>query len=468
VEIRLNRPQSLAHQALRPGNSVCAPWSRGIGKSFFQRFVWYSSVAEWDYRPRVGALDRMTGVRVVHLMPTFKACKDIHSRFVDADLARSGKWGWLDAKIDHTSWQIKFPGGSTIQWFGAREADSARGIRCDIVTVDECDDIDPSVVDSVVQPWFSEPWSLGMVLFGGTPRRGRYGLLYREHASGLEGNTARVTDLASVADPEQRQALEVLRTKFTFHATYRDSPETVSPAIVAKAKRELEAKGQLAVFRREWECDFDSAEGLVYPMFDPNFHVRVPPRGTLFSEFLVGGDFGWNDPGVLLLVGVLGHGTDAQLWALDEVYQTQRDPDWWRERAREFLRMPGVAHARWYCDTSRADMIAYYRAAGARTQDFDKGSIEAGVMAVAERLAIQHVGDELNTKFARFYIHPKCKNLIDELSKYRRKRDPRNADRFLDDIEDANNHACDALRYCIVGRFGGVQRRVIESGPGWT
>ncbi|MDG4916367.1 hypothetical protein, partial [Mesorhizobium sp. WSM4983] len=81
-----------------------------------------------------------------------------------------------------------------------KEANSARGIRCDIVTADECDDIDPSVMDGIVKPWFSEPWSLLKRLFGGTPRRGRYGLLYQKHKAGLDGNAVRSGATPASAD----------------------------------------------------------------------------------------------------------------------------------------------------------------------------------------------------------------------------------------------------------------------------
>jgi hypothetical protein len=159
MQIALNRPQSLAHQALQPGNSVCIPWGRGVGKSWFEREVWYENVARWDGVIREGTSRglsyRQRGVRIVHIMPTFKACKDVHQEKVEQELlGRGTDWEFLGAKVDRTRWHFSFPGGSWIQWFGTREANSARGIRCDIVTADECDDIDPGVIDSIVDHLF--------------------------------------------------------------------------------------------------------------------------------------------------------------------------------------------------------------------------------------------------------------------------------------------------------------------------
>lgn len=458
MEIQLNKPQSLAHRALRPGNSVCAPWGRGVGKSWYQRFLWWSSVAQWDGVARDCGLRPMSGVRIVHLMPTFKQCKDIHK---DSTIEELGEqWSFLNPKIDRTTWRINFPGGSWLQWFGAREANSARGVRCDIVTVDEADDVDPSVLDSVIKPWFTEPWSMRTVLIGGTPRRGRYGLLYREHESGRRAADVRAGRV------HVKPALEAfLRRKYSFHATYRDAPETVDAQFIEEQRAAHEDAGKLPIFKREYECDFDSAEGLVYPMFEPTFHVREPPQGVQWSEVLVGGDFGYEDPGVLLVIAVVGSGADAVLYVIGEIYQRQKTPTWWKEQAAEVVRR--WPHAKWYCDTARPDMIADYKSVGAKVQQFDKAEIEGGAMAVADRLAVRHVGDDLNSRYARLYVSPRCRNTIEELGKYRRKRDPKNTDRFLDDIEDANNHACDSLRYSVVGRFGGVQRKVIEGGTGW-
>ncbi len=470
MEICLNRPQALAHQRLTTGNRVCAPWGRGIGKSWFERAAgWYEQVARWDGVERAGAIDRMHGVRIVHLMPTFKACKDIHKEKTDAELlGRGAAWSFLRPKVDRTSWHFSFPGGSWIQWFGAREADASRGIRCDVVTVDEADDTDPQVLDAVVAPWFSEPWSLRILLLGGTPRRGRYGLLYREHKAGLDGNAARLLPASLVAalPEDERQAKLAARRAFSFHATWRDAPETVDPVYVAAERARLYASGQGAVYLREWECNFDSAEGLVYSMWDEAVHVRRPDPKTRWAEVLVGVDHGWEDPGVMLVIGVAGAGRDAVCHVLEETYEPHQLEGWWIERAKAIrAKYPS---ARWYGDPSRPDRLAAIaRGAGVRWADTNN-AIEDGVSAVADRMATRPDPEDADGKrrFARLYIAPECSKTRWELVNYRRKRDSRNADRFLDDIEDKNNHAMDALRYPIFSRFGGaVVRRSLDALP---
>lgn len=398
-------------------------------------------------------------------MPTFKACKDIHGKLADEDFAPTGMWGFLGAKINHTEWKIEFPGGSWIQFFGAKEANAARGVRCDIVTPDECDDIDPSVIDSVVRPWFSEPWSLRILLFGGTPRRGRYGLLYREHKKGLRGDAARLIDLDTIESPAERVRSVGQRRHSSFHATYKDAPETVDPTYVEEVRADMYESGQGAVFEREWECSFESGEGLIYPMFDDRLHVREPSPGP-WTEVLVGGDHGYEDPGVLLVIGVRGHGADVECHVLEEVYKNHQLEDWWVDQARDVVKR--YPQARWYCDPSLPSRVeAYRRKAGARVQQVDN-AIEDGISATANMLAIRRIDvGESESRFAKLYVHPKCKNTIAELGMYRRRRDPREADKFLDDPEDKNNHAMDALRYAIFSRFGGPSRTRTESGAGW-
>lgn len=455
IDISLNGPQTQVFDAFQDGSTVNMAFGRGIGKSWALRTLgWYLPVAHFENVLRSNALDPLRGVRIVHIMPTFKACKDVHGDLTDAELASWGKWGWLRARIDHTTWRIRFPGGSWIQWFGMREANAARGIRCDIVTADEADDIDPGVLDSVVTPWFSEAWSLKRMLIGGTPRRGRYGLLYRMHEAG---------------------AVKKLPQHYSFHATFRDAPETVDPAYVESKRATMDP----AIFKREWECDFDSAEGLVYPMFDarPGIgHVREPDQRTRWTEFLVGIDHGYEDPGVLLLAGVQGSGKDAVVWLLDEVYQTQQTETWWIDAAKKLAKKhnlktrenPQGEPTRWFADPSRPDRIDAFGKAGIRVEQANNKR-ELGVDAVADRLVMRIDPGDTNGKgvdvrrTARMYVSAKCKETNAEFAKYRRRRDPKNPDKILDAIEDGNDH-CFAAGTLVTTDKGDVPIEDIRPG----
>ena len=438
---------------MAPRTTTAIPWGRGCGKTTFTLLLWAMLVAEHDGKSRSPSGKR--GVRIVHLMPTFKQFRDVYAELIEEMVnappegmkpsSLSGLFHALGAKLNRTTWHISFPGGSWIQPFGTKEANRSRGLRCDVATVDEADDVEASVIDGIVQPWFSEPWSLGILLVGGTPRRGRHGLLYREHLAG-----------------QQQRA-----GHFSYHATYRDVPEYVSREHVERVKADTPP----AIFAREWECDFDSAEGLVYSMFDESFHVRTAPAGP-WDEVLVGVDHGWEDPGVFLFAGVQGHGRDAIVWVFAEVYEQHKEESWWVAKAKEARERHARWPMRWYGDPSRPDRIrALSNGASVRFHETNN-AIEDGVSAVVDRMIVRVTesgsGDSAQVqKRARLYIDPSCRNLIWELRNYKRKPDPTNRDRYLEAIEDKNNHACDALRYLTFSRFGKPAATVITSGAGY-
>ena len=425
--VNLNGPQTRAHRVFGPDRNLCLPWGRGIGKSHFMRLLWYLSVASHDGKRRFGLRNGLRtetrGVKIVHIQPTFKSIKDVHADLTDQEVY--GPWSFLGGRINHSEWKITFPGGSWIQWFGMKEANAARGIRCDFVTADEGDDIDLGAIQAVVKPWFSAPWSLRQFVVGGTPRRGRYGLLYSMHEAGAIKHTPKC---------------------YSFHATYKDAPETVDPAYVEDVKSTTLPE----VFRREWECDFDSAEGLVYGgLWNHDLHVKEPPANVHWTEFLVGIDHGWEDPGVLLLVGVQGSGRDAALWAIDEIHRTKTLEADWCDHAKKLqqkwrMRTPANASGtatRWFADPSRPDRIEAFRRAGIWVEPA-KNAREDGVAAVADFMAPRPDPNDREGKrrIARLYVSPRCKELISEIGKYRRRRDPKNPDRILDEIEDGNDH----------------------------
>lgn len=434
MRIEFEKPQALAHAALTTGQTVCIPWGRGGGKSWFHRTWWYLLAALWDGKTRPGA--PLPGVRIVLLMPTLVQARKVHEDLVVGELA--GPWSFLGGHLNRADWRVRFPGGSWIQWVPQTEAQGQRGLRCDAVSIDEADDIDPEVVDAVVDPWFTEPHSLRMTLVGGTPRRGRYGLLYRTHRR--------------ATDAEARKRFPDFHS---FHATCYDFPRHVSRESIEKARRGDDPEVTPEIFNREWLCSFDATQGLVYSMFADATHVRSPHPDQVFSAILVGADWGWEDPGCFVVVGVIGSGADASAHVLYEVYAKRRDEDWWAHQAQQIVEW--YPDAKWYLDPSRPDRIAGLKTkAGIVIGDVDN-AIEDGVDCVANLLVPRATG-VIDTsgemvRRPRLFVAPECANLIREFGLYRRKRDPRNTERILDDIEDKNNHAMDALRYAIFARF---------------
>jgi len=137
VEIRLNKPQAMMHRRLRPGMTLCPAWGRGVGKSWWDLTMILLLVAEYDGRVRANALEPMRGIRIVLMLPSFKQAKDLYALKLEQALGPSGKFGFLGARIDRVTWRIRFPGGSWLQLFGAENARGSRGLRCDVVVVDD-------------------------------------------------------------------------------------------------------------------------------------------------------------------------------------------------------------------------------------------------------------------------------------------------------------------------------------------
>lgn len=477
LDLRFNAPQFQTYGwlfdergQLRRRRTVMLPWGRGVGKSWFRRQIWWQLVAQHDGKRRKEAAKPLKGVRITSLMPTLKQFKDVHGADIETELAPDGPWGFLRGKYDRSSGTVSFPGGSWVKPFPAtaHNARTSRGMRTDVLDADELDDIDAEVYDAVATPWLSEPWSLGLELPGGTPTRARHGLWWRVLEATKLGRKLRngeITDAEALAmpagiailsvleslsdedwpaelprDPE-RATLVVLSNYYGRHATYRDAPETVSPLAAARAK----ATTPKATFEREWEANPDAGEGLVYP-FEEDFHVRRPPPLSAFSEFLVGGDHGWVDPGVLALIGIQGHGNDAVAWVLDEWYESECPNALWDARAKDWV---ATYNPKFWLDPSRPDRIDDFKRAGCRLGESDN-NILGGIARVADLLFIRQT--ETGDRWARLYVSPICVNTIREFGLYRRKKRPDGT--FDDEPADKDNHAMDAVRYGVVGRFG--------------
>jgi hypothetical protein len=412
LEISLDNLQTQVFEEIHPGTVIVLAMGRGTGKTFIGIVMIL-----------VLAL-RYPGIHIGLLMPSLKQARAVFwPQLIAFFTSQSFK---TIVKFNKTELTAEFSNGSRLTTWGAENAHSIRGQRFGAVIEDECDDIDPSTETAVVQPTFSRSGRNAIWVKTGTPRRGRYGILYRDFELG-----------------RKKFETESLRYR-SFKFKSSESPQ-VDQAWLASIK----AITDPAVYAREYECDFDSGEGLVYP-FDEEFHIRTPPEGVVWSEILIGCDHGHQDPGVLLLIGVMGSGRDAVCWVLDEVYETERLENWWIDKARIWC--SAYPNHGFYGDPSMPARIgAFKKFSGARIREVDN-SIEDGVSAVADRLFIRELDD--GSRSSRLYVHPRCVNTIREFGVYRRRRDPKNSEAYLESIEDRNNHAMDALRYPIFNRFG--------------
>lgn len=482
LQVKFNGPQFQAHRVIKPRTTVFCGWGRGVGKSHFTRQECYLQIAQHEFKQRQRCPKRLLGARVLGLMPTLKQFKDVHMDGLLAELGKGGQWDFLGAKINSNLGHVSFPGGSWIRPFPAtaHNSKSARGQRGDVILGDEIDDVDPDVYHSVAIPWLSEPYSLALELLGGTPTRGRHGLWYQMLDTGRIAQRLRTGELSVEAalqadfaqdiigvfanlEPQHRPlglpedpelaAIEVLKSFYSFHATYKDAPETVSPLAVARAKRNTPKD----TFEREWLANPDAGEGIIFPEFDESFHVRPAPPLEHFDEFLIGVDHGDVHPGVALLIGVKGHDEHASAHVVKEYCESGCLNKVWDERLAEW-RFGTI-----YADPSRKDRIRDWRSHGLKVKDLpaEVKPVAAGLGRIANMLhRRQH---DVFDDWARLYIDPACTQTIRGFGMYRRKKLPDGT--FSEDPEKKNDDCMDALRYAIAGRFGRVSSsRVTVSG----
>ncbi len=204
--------------------------------------------------------------------------------------------------------------------------------------------------------------------------------------------------------------------------TWRDCPR-ITADFIAEETRSMGA----AWVAQEYECSFNSREGLVYPDFmgaAPRDWPAPPPRGRG-----VGGiDFGWRNP-FAALAGVLDR--DDVLWIDWERYLSQTPL---HEHAAALRARPGVV---WYADPAGATEIAELRAAGLTVRRADN-DIRLGIAATAARL-----------RTGRLKVHgPACPNLLTEARLYRYPSATERA-AINENPVDEHNHALGALRYLI-------------------
>jgi hypothetical protein len=439
VDFRALQVQSDAHRVWLPGHRIGNAWGRGTGKSWFARHEMYLDVAEWDDVERRTASAPMRGVRIFYMFPTLKHFKRLgHADKMLDELSGGGEFGFLGAKVDRTDWIFTFPGGSYIRVLTAES--SNRGARADCAVLDEADEIDIAKFESEIGPWFTEPWSFKKVLITGTPKRGRFGLLWKAFSVWPNGDIEHAP----------------LEHAHGFHATVYDADGSIVDHAEANRARQTISPVRFAT---EYLCNFDSAEGLVYPFFDGAFHVRPPPSFSHFHSYIVGVDYGFNDPTVMLVIGVAGSGNDTICHVLREVYVTGKAASELVPYAKQI--QADFPKARWYADHDPAISKTLHVDAGVNIVNAEKGagSVERGAAVVADALFVRE--DKDGRQWSQLYIDPSCRHTIDEFGKYKRRRDSKNIDRVLDEIDtSADDHCMDALRYALVSYFIGPEKRI--------
>lgn len=197
--------------------------------------------------------------------------------------------------------------------------------------------------------------------------------------------------------------------------------------------------------RQELEGDFVAFEGLVYEEFARDIHAKDIHFPEQFALVAAGVDWGYANPGVIVVYGVDG---DGRMWGLHEEYQRQRRIEEWCSVARQIQETYNVDY--FFCDPSEPDFIAQFNQSGVNAHPANN-EVVFGIQSVKARLAGQ--GDGLPR-----LLYPS--SFVNTLAEYEQYQWMDHREGLKDAPKKVSDHTMDATRYCVVGvdaMFGVVQ-----------
>ena len=356
---------------------------------------------------RSALMSKLKNPRFAYIAPTFKQAKSIAWDYMKQFTSKIP-----NTKFNETELRVDLPNGSRITLLGAENSDGLRGIYLDGCVIDEYANIDGKLFAEIIRPALSD--RKGYCVFIGTPAgmNNNFYDLY-QHANGAED-------------------------WFNYKAKASDT-KIVDPEELEKAKEVMGEKK----YMQEFECDWiANIEGAIYgeeiaKIEDKNQIARVPYDPTL--PVSTAWDLGVADHSSIIFfqqkgTGVQiidyheerGHGLPHYIQMLEEKPYIYKD---------HFA--PHDIDVQEFGNGKTRREIAYQL--GVRFKVVPKLPVEEGIHAVTMLLP-------------RCWIDTDhCKNLIDALRHYHRKYIDKNRMFRSKPVHDWSSHACDAMRYLVVG-----------------
>jgi len=336
------------------------------------------------------------GAVVLIVAPTYPMLRDVD--WVEAQKFLGGA-----VIINKSEMAMDIPGGGRLLFRSADTPDRIRGISANAALIDEAGYCTADTYNIVLGRLSGDPGLLRIV----TTPKGR-NWLYK-----------------------QQDAMTVFRSStFDNKALTADYLKTVKNTYT----------GNFA--RQELYGEFVGFEGLVYPMFSRDIHVKTCKRDDMV-RFLFGEDEGYTNPSVILDVGV---DNDGRMHIFREWHKTNQLQDAVVSTSKKWS--DEVKPDSIVVDASAAGLIAALRDVGLPATSH-KGRVMDGISKVQNRLAVQADGR------TRLTIDPSCVNTIAEYESYIWKEGK-------DEPEKQNDHAMDALRYSV-DEVDGYGMTVVES-----
>lgn len=307
---------------------------------------------------------------------------------------------------DHNKAEFKLTlfNGSTIEFKGLDDKRKIRSINADFIIIEQAEEI-------------NEP-------------------VYRELEKRLRG---KVSDkyygqMLLIVQPESQSHFlykiyyknRELEETNVIHFCYKDNPY-LPPAYVREYKlmKEIDYEYYLNYSRGEWI----EPAGAVYTNYDD----ELSDKG--YSYYTAGVDFGFNNPSCFLLTGWL----DGEPYVIDEVYERKLTNAEFIQHIEKCLDKNELSAKDLdvvYCDSAEPDRIEEFCQAGFNAIGADK-SVSAGIDSV--RRVIVHIATI-------------CEKTWKEIGSYKYRKDKDG--NILEEPVKINDHAMDALRYCVYGELG--------------
>lgn len=187
---------------------------------------------------------------------------------------------------------------------------------------------------------------------------------------------------------------------------------------------------QGAFAQQELDGDFVTHEGLIYGEFDRAVHMVTAPPDRQWTQVIAGVDWGYANPGVIVVYGVDG---DGNMHGLHEEYQRRRQIGEWVNVASDLQARYNIQT--FYCDPAEPGFIDAFHQGGLNALAADN-AVSDGIQAVKARLANKRITFDpafVNT-FAEFEQYQWAANTLG----------------IKDQPMKANDHALDATRYACM------------------
>lgn len=186
---------------------------------------------------------------------------------------------------------------------------------------------------------------------------------------------------------------------------------------------------------QELDAEFVAFEGLVYPEFTTQLHTKLPHPSAQLTYY-GGADYGYTNPGVVLIAGVDG---DGRAYIIHEEYQRQRKQEEWVTIIKDLHAKHNLVSL--WVDPSAPDYITAIYNEGVPAEPANN-AVSTGIQAVRSYLTIK------SDNQPRLFFSPSCANTVKEFEQYQWAGDKHG---FIDRPAKQSDHAMDALRYLIMG-----------------